>query len=94
MKSSIQRVSKFQTDDGTLFDDETSAKQHQVRLDALAELTLVLKSSVGTGRVESVIRHLLEEEEAVRKILLRYSRRFPKTVAKGIGDNDLVVLLL
>jgi hypothetical protein len=71
----IKRVSKFQTSDGHLFDDEVAAKQHDLEVETYNALYNVLKNSVNTGRLEAVLKHLMVVEEPVREILVRYHRR-------------------
>lgn len=81
----IKRVSKFQTSDDKLFDVEADAKAHENRVVAIYELTTLLQVSIQTGRMDAVLRHIIEENEAVRSILSRYHKRHPRqamTLAK------------
>ena len=75
----VQKVSKYQTSDGKLWDDEGEARKHENYINALSDLNDLLKSSVSTGRLDAVLKHLLLEEELVRDVLVRYHKRLPKT---------------
>ena len=76
----IKKESKFETSDGQLWDDQTRAKEHENELHAYGELSRLLQPSIVTNRVESVIRHILAEEDMVRAILVSYHKRQPKAV--------------
>ena len=76
---SIKRVSHFQCTDGKLFDREHDAKVHENKVTAIKELTELLEASIKTGRPDAVVRHIVEEATAIRDILLRYSKRTPRT---------------
>ena len=76
----IVRVSKYQTSDGKLFDDDVQARHHENTLEASKELEAILKPSINTGRLDAILKHLLYDEENVRAILLRYHKRLPKGV--------------
>lgn len=74
----MKRVSKFQTEDGTLFDNEADAKLYELKMSTLKKLGHVLLSSMRTGRPDAVIRHILEEHGAVGKLLTEYRKRLPR----------------
>jgi len=76
----IQRISKIKASDGKLFDsdDELAARQYDNEIVTLAELKELLRTSVATGRVESVLKHIVLEQQAIRAILLKNHQRQPK----------------
>jgi hypothetical protein len=74
----IRRVAKFETSDGKMFDIETEAVAHEAQYVAIKQLAELLTVSIKTGRVESVIKHVVVESEKVRDILAKYARRLPR----------------
>jgi len=74
----IKRIAKYQTGDGKEFNTEVEARQHEIEQDAYKELNVLLRSSLGTGRPDSVLRHILAEQQAVRAILVKFQQRQPK----------------
>jgi hypothetical protein len=74
----ICRVTKFRTSDNQEFDTEAEAKAHETQNDALKELGDLLRTTMNTGRMDAVLRHILVDNDAVRKILSKYQKRQPK----------------
>ena len=74
-------VKKWETEDKKLFDSETEARKHELETETFKELAQTLSHSCHTGRWESVLRHMIEEEETIRAILLRHHKRTPKMKA-------------
>lgn len=74
----ISRVTKFRTSDNQEFDNEAEAKNHETQIGALKDLSDLLRTSMNTGRMEAVLKHLLLEQDAVRKILYKYHQKQPK----------------
>lgn len=79
----VQRVNKYQTDDGKLFDSVDEAKVHSAQLEIAKELAALLESTFRTGRMEAVVLHVLEEAAAIQALLGRYRRMLPFS-ARGI----------
>lgn len=71
-------VSLFQTDDGKTFETKEEARQHEIEVEAVNKLKTVLASSINTGRVEAVLKHLVVEYAVVRAILSNYGLRLPR----------------
>lgn len=80
-------VSVYQTDDGKTFETKEEARNHEVDMETLAKLRIALASSIQTGRVESVIKHLLVEAVAVGNILASYRKQQPRK--KQEGDEEI-----
>ena len=74
----IQKVSKFKTSDGQLFDNQTAARQHEAGLDAMTKLRETLNGTLQTGRPDAVLKHLLAEADAVCKVLQSYRKKTAK----------------
>ena len=77
--ATIKRLVKFATSDGKEWLDEGSAKEHEVNLETSEQLRTILAASIKTGRVEAVIQELLVEQTAIRKVLVRFNSRQPKS---------------
>lgn len=80
----ISRVVKFITSDKQEFDSEAAAKEHEVQLETIKELADLLRASVNTNRIEAVLKHMLVEQDGVRKILLKFNKRQPKKKKENI----------
>ena len=80
----MKRVTKWMTDDGKLFDDESLARQHENMESTFLKLMTLLAVSTRTGRPESVLREILVESSKVSDILAAYRRKLPakKNVVK------------
>ena len=78
----ILRVSKFQTSDGRLFDDEIKAKEHENMSTAVTEMVTLLTNTLATGRPEAIAKHIVYEMEAIQAILTRYRKRMPRKSIK------------
>ena len=73
----MQIVQVFKTDDGQTFATRADARRHEIEVESLANLFAILKTSINTGRPESVIRHLLLENSAVSAVLAMYRKKQP-----------------
>jgi hypothetical protein len=74
----ITKVSRYQTSDGKLFDDEVKAKEHENETKAITEILAVLNGTLSTGRPESIAKHIVMDAEAISSILARYRQRMPR----------------
>lgn len=76
----MKRKIVYESRDGKTFADESEARIHEHKLDALEQLTALLCISIKTGRPESVLREMLEEDTAskARAILAKLCQRFPR----------------
>jgi len=74
----ISRVIKFRTSDNQEFLTEAEAKAHETQTETLKELGDLLRTSMNTGRMEGVLRHILVEHEQMRKILHKFNQKQPK----------------
>jgi hypothetical protein len=75
----MKKVTKFQTSDDQLFDDENDAKTHELRLEFSKKLRETLATSIRTNRVDAVIGELLEEHSAIGTLLTNYRKRLPRS---------------
>jgi len=81
--SKISRVVQvvFKTEDGKEHKTEQAARLHNVEVDAFKALSAVIEETFNERREinrDLLVKLLLEEEEAVRAILLKLHQRKPK----------------
>jgi hypothetical protein len=74
----ISRVTKYRTSDNQEFLNEAEAKAHETQIETLKELGDLLRTSMQTGRMEAVLKHMLLEQDTVRKILYKFHQKQPK----------------
>lgn len=76
-------VSKYETEDGKMFDTREAARGHEVDLETLNNLQKLLHTSIQTGRIDSVLRHLLVESSAIAAILSTHRKKLPKVKSEA-----------
>lgn len=74
----MEKVTRWKTSDGNEHETREEAKTHEAMLEAIAKLRELLRTSVRTGRVDSVLREMLVEVPQVTAILSTYRKRLPK----------------
>ena len=76
----VKRVSRFETTDGKLFDDEVKAKVHELEIEIEEELASELTVSMATHRPEAIVAAIVSVNHAkkVRDIINKYLSRLPK----------------
>ena len=71
----IQKVVKYQTEDGKEFDDRNKAFEHEKQLETETELEQILKVALNTGRADCMLRYIVQYAEQVRDILTAHIRK-------------------
>lgn len=74
----IKAIRVYQTSDGKNFNNQKEAKEHENVLESMEQLRYILRTSLSTGRSESVLKQILLEQTAIREVLVRYNKRKPK----------------
>ena len=74
----MRKVNRWICDDGRTFDKEDDAKSYEVECETVKELALILDGSLETGRSTAILRHIVLEGEAIRKVLARHAKRLPR----------------
>ena len=66
--------------DGTEFSSKAHAQYHEATCEAVARVAALLQCALKTGRVDAVVREMVDEEENIRKILNEFHKRKPKSL--------------
>ena len=74
----------FVTSDKQEHSTKEAAKEHEAKLSALKSLADILNSSICTGRIDAVLRHLLLENERVGAVLRLYKKRLPRRKLESV----------
>jgi len=74
----MKRVSKFESDDGQLFDTENEARINDLKVKLNEKVNFLLGPAIKTGRSEAVIVSLIANAPEVRDVLSEYIRKMPK----------------
>lgn len=79
----MQKVTKFAAFDGKTFDSASACQTYEKEEGTIRRLVNILETSVKTGRVDAVIRHIAQESENVQAVLSslnQHKRRCKKAV--------------
>jgi hypothetical protein len=84
----MKTVQLFVTCDGQQFVSKEDARKHEVQVEALNHLRLILKSAIDSsmtrqGNIDNVLKNILEEHNTIRGILLSYCKKTPRTKASA-----------
>jgi hypothetical protein len=74
----MQKITAFKTCDGQTFERSEDARAHEARLKFMENLSKILASSIRTGRVDSVIRHIAECPSEVAEAITSYRKSLPR----------------
>lgn len=75
-------VSMFETADGKQFSSRDEARKHEVEIETMKKLSVLLESSIRTGRPDSVLRHMMLESLEIMAILGSHRKKMPREAAK------------
>lgn len=84
----MKKVIQYQASDNSLHNSEIACKQHEAKIAAVAALQKILQPTLSTMRPEAVLKHIVEEQAAIREILLSYNKKTPrKPVEHKLPDH-------
>jgi len=75
----MKQVCRFQSNDGQEFDDRDECRRHEIACETIDDIVKVLQPSYNTGRAESVISSMVNNNaKEIRDLLNRHLRRQPQ----------------
>jgi hypothetical protein len=79
----MKTVQLYVTCDGQQFTTKEDARKHEVEVETMNHLRLLLKSAIDScmtrqGNIDNVLKNILEEHCTIRSILLSYCKKTPR----------------
>jgi len=73
----MKTVRKYVTEDGRSFDSAAEAKRHEQAMKVVAQLTVLLQSSLTTMRKDAILLHMVDEAASIIDVLKTVKKKRP-----------------
>ena len=83
----MKKVIRYVASDNSEFNCEADAKRHDLELSLGNQLKDILKDSLTTMRVESVIKQIIVEREKIAAVIRLHDKRLPRNKKIVVKTN-------